>query len=167
MGATVSHRDDVADDDRQPPARRRRRLVLAAAVLAAMNTDAAEPPAHAALVQQVIATERAFARSMAERDFTAFASLLSEQAVFFDGKSVLRGKAAVAAGWKPQFDGPVPPFSWEPDQVEVLGDGTLALSTGPVRAPSGKVIARFNSIWRQESPGVWRIVFDKGQAADP
>jgi len=23
-------------------------------------------------------------------------------------------------------------------------------------------LATFSSIWRQESPGVWRIVFDKG-----
>ena len=28
--------------------------------------------------------------------------------------------------------------------------------------PSGKVIARFNSIWRREAPGVWKVVFDKG-----
>jgi hypothetical protein len=46
--------------------------------------------------------------------------------------------------------------------VEVLGSGTLALSTGPVRDPSGKLIGTFTSIWRQDAPGVWRIVFDKG-----
>ena len=46
-------------------------------------------------------------------------------------------------------------------------DGTLALSTGPVRNPAGQPIARFNSIWRQEAPGVWRIVFDKGQPYEP
>ena len=57
-------------------------------------------------------------------------------------------------------------FSWAPDSVEVLADGTLALSTGPVRDPAGKATARFNSIWRQEEPGVWRVVFDKGQPAD-
>ncbi len=45
----------------------------------------------------------------------------------------------------------------------MLGDGTLALSTGPVRDAAGRTIARFNSIWRLEAPGVWRIVFDKGQ----
>ena len=118
------------------------------------------------VARQVEAAERAFARSMAERDFAAFTALLSEQAVFFDGKAVLRGKAAVAAGWKPLFDGPKAPFSWAPDQVQVLADGTLALSTGPVLDPEGKPIARFNSIWRLEAPGAWRIVFDKGQPAD-
>jgi hypothetical protein len=47
--------------------------------------------------------------------------------------------------------------------VEVLPSGTLALSSGPVRDPSGKVTARFSSIWRLEAPGQWRIIFDKGE----
>jgi ketosteroid isomerase-like protein len=118
------------------------------------------------LQQQVADTERAFARSMAERDHAAFTSFLSEQACFFGGGQVLRGKVEVAAGWQRFFDGPQAPFSWEPDQVEVLPDGTLALSTGPVKDAAGQVVARFNSIWRQEAPGVWRVVFDKGQPPD-
>ena len=44
----------------------------------------------------------------------------------------------------------------------MLAGGTLAISSGPVRDPSGKLFATFTSIWRQEAPGVWRIVFDKG-----
>jgi hypothetical protein len=28
--------------------------------------------------------------------------------------------------------------------------------------PTGKVFARFYSVWRLEAPGVWRIVFDDG-----
>ncbi|MEP7282182.1 MAG: hypothetical protein ABI696_09400 [Rubrivivax sp.] len=51
----------------------------------------------------------------------------------------------------------------EPDQIEGLDDGTPALSTGPVRVPAGKPIARFNSIWRLEARGVWRVVLDKGE----
>ena len=115
------------------------------------------------LQRQVFETERAFARSMAERNHAAFTALLSDQAVFFGGKTVHRGKAAVAVAWKGFFDGPKAPFSWEPDAVEVLSDGLLAHSTGPVRDEDGKLISRFNSVWRQEAPGVWRIVFDKGQ----
>jgi ketosteroid isomerase-like protein len=119
------------------------------------------PPPLDVLRVQVEQTERAFARSMAQRDHAAFVALLSEQAVFY-GPSLRRGKAEVAAAWKPFFDGPQAPFSWEPDRVDVLDDGTLAHSSGPVRDASGKLIARFNSVWRQEAPGVWRIVFDKG-----
>jgi ketosteroid isomerase-like protein len=129
-------------------------------------TATAQGADRAALERQVADVERAFARSMAQRDHAAFTAHLSEQAVFF-GRELLRGKAAVAAGWRPFFDGPQAPFSWEPDQVQVLDDGTLALSTGPVRNAAGAVVARFNSVWRQEAPGVWRVVFDKGQPPDP
>ena len=61
------------------------------------------------------------------------------------------------------FDAKEAPFSWAPDHVVVLADGTLAHSTGPVRDPSGLAVARFNSVWRLEAPGVWRVVFDKGE----
>jgi hypothetical protein len=43
--------------------------------------------------------------------------------------------------------------------VEVLVSGELAHSSGPVRDPSDKVVLRFNSVWRQEAPGVWRVIF--------
>jgi ketosteroid isomerase-like protein len=109
----------------------------------------------AQLAAQVADTERAFARSMATRDFAAFTAHLSADAVFNPGAGVLRGRDAVAAAWKKWFDGPTPPFSWEPDQVEVLASGDLALTTGPVHGPDGALIGRFNSIWR--------IVFDKGE----
>ena len=115
-----------------------------------------------ALRRQVEAAERAFARSMADRNLAAFEAHLSEMAVFYSADPPLVGRAAVVAGWKRFFDGPAAPFSWEPDRVDVLADGTLAHSSGPVRDPSGKPVARFNSVWRQEAPGVWRIVFDKG-----
>jgi ketosteroid isomerase-like protein len=136
--------------------------ILSAAMAA--SSVMAQPPDLALLRQQVIETERAFARSMEERNHAAFVSLLSEHAHFYGGNQVLRGKAAVADGWKAYFEGAQAPFSWEPDSVEVLPDGTLALSTGPVRGPTGKLVARFNSIWRQEAPGIWRVVFDKGEA---
>jgi ketosteroid isomerase-like protein len=31
-----------------------------------------------------------------------------------------------------------------------------------VRSPSGEVVGRFNSIWRLDDDGQWRVVFDKG-----
>ena len=114
------------------------------------------------LARQVADQERAFAKTMADRDHAAFASFVSDEGIFWGQKTVLRGHAQVAAGWKPFFDGPQAPFSWEPERVEVLDSGTLAISSGPVRDPSGKVIGTFNSIWRLESDGRWRVIFDKG-----
>jgi len=134
------------------------------AMVCALACGAAQAePDLEALKRQVADTERAFARSMAERDHAAFTRHLSAQAVFFGGPAVLNGKAAVAAGWQRFFQTKEAPFSWEPDQVEVTSDGLLAHSSGPVRNPAGQPIARFNSVWRLEAPGVWRIVFDKGQ----
>jgi ketosteroid isomerase-like protein len=118
-----------------------------------------------ALRQQVFATERAFARTMADRDIAAFTGFVSDEAVFFSGSGPLRGKAQIAAGWKRFFEKKEAPFSWEPAQVEVLDSGVLALSTGPVFDPAGKRIGTFTSIWRQEAPGTWRIVLDKGEDA--
>lgn len=140
--------------------------LLAAAALsaAAIAGDGPAVDRMEELRQQVRDTERAFARTMAERDHDAFTRHLAEEAVFFSGnQQVLRGKAAVAAAWKRYFLTPAAPFSWEPDHVEVLASGTLALSSGPVRDPSGRLTGRFNSVWRREADGRWRVVFDKGE----
>lgn len=136
-------------------------LLFVPALLPAQGSE------HAALQQQVMAAERAFAKTMADRDHEAFAALLSDEAIFFNGEEPIRGKDAVAAAWKPFYAGPDAPFSWEPDRVEVIESGALALSTGPVRNPSGKVVGRFNSIWRREPSGDWRVVFDKGSPVCP
>jgi ketosteroid isomerase-like protein len=133
-----------------------------ATLAAALNPDAAKVPT-AAAVKQVIATEQAFAKTMADRDFKAFITFLSPDAVFFSGSAVRHGPAEVAAQWQPYFEGRKAPFAWAPDHVEVLASGKLALSTGPVYE-EGKIISRFNSIWRLEPDNVWRIVFDKGEA---
>jgi hypothetical protein len=55
---------------------------------------------------EVFAAERAFARSMADRDIAAFARLVADDTLFFGGRNVFRGKAAVIEGWKAFFDGP-------------------------------------------------------------
>jgi ketosteroid isomerase-like protein len=114
------------------------------------------------LREQVRQAEEAFARTMADRDLDAFAAFVSEEAVFFGESGALRGRGAVVEGWRPLFEGADPPFSWEPEAVEVLPSGTLAHSSGPVRDPQGNVVAIFNSVWRLEADGKWRVVFDKG-----
>jgi ketosteroid isomerase-like protein len=118
-----------------------------------------------ALQREVWATEVAFARTMAERDLAAFERHLSPHTVWWSGNNkLLRGKAAVVDAWKRFYEGPQAPFSWEPDEVVVIGDGTLATSTGPVRDPSGKVVSRYRSVWRREPDGRWLIVLDRGEA---
>ena len=133
-------------------------LFLLAALLLGLPAGAsAQAPAAR---DQVIAAERAFARTMADRDHAAFATFVAEDAVFF-GNDVLRGREKIAEGWRPLYTAPAAPFSWEPETVEVVG-GTLALSSGPVRDPAGNRVGTFNSVWRLDPDGKWRVVFDRG-----
>jgi len=137
-------------------------LVVLAGSLTGCVTNV-HPSSQVDLRQQVMNTERAFAKTMADRDFTAFATFVSDEAIFFAGdEKQLHGKQEVLNWWKDFYTKPEAPFSWEPATVEVLRSGNLALSTGPVHNAQGKLIGTFSSIWRQEAPGKWRIVFDKG-----
>ncbi|MEW5983673.1 MAG: nuclear transport factor 2 family protein [Acidobacteriota bacterium] len=132
--------------------------LLVGLVSPAVPQKAELPP----LAREVWAAETAFAKTMADRDHTAFASFVSEEGVFMSEIATFRGRAQVAAGWKRFFEGPTAPFSWAPERVEVLDSGTLALSTGPVFDPQGQRVGTFISTWRREADGRWRVVFDKG-----
>lgn len=116
------------------------------------------------LKQQVTDTERAFAKTMADRDHAAFAKFIADDAIFFTGKRALHGSDEVVKAWKPFYDEAAAPFSWTPETVEVLATGKLALSTGPVKDTDGKVVATFTSIWRMDANGAWKIIFDKGNS---
>jgi ketosteroid isomerase-like protein len=116
--------------------------------------------------QAVRQTEQAFAETMELRDFDKFLSFISDEAVFFSGSAALRGKQKVAEAWQPFFKEPAAPFSWQPEVVQVLDSGTLALSSGPVHDATGKLVGTFTSIWRlNETTHKWQIIFDKGNDA--
>lgn len=139
------------------------RRLQTAALMAILSVAAADAQRGGATpADQVRAAETAFAKSMADRNISAFAALIADDAVFFGGKGVSRGKAAVVADWKRFFDGPAAPFSWAPADVEVLASGTLGYSSGPVHDPQGRRIGTFNSVWQRQPDGSWKIVFDKG-----
>jgi len=133
-------------------------IATVAASLAALVATAgpAETPA-----EVVRGREMAFARTMADRDHAAFVSFVSPEAIFV-GSSVLQGRKAVAEGWRPLFESTTAPFSWAPERVVVIDSGTLAISTGPVHDPEGERIGTFNSTWRLEQDGEWRVVLDIG-----
>jgi ketosteroid isomerase-like protein len=138
-------------------------LAAAAAIMMCAAPVVAAPMAsREELVAQVRAAETAFAATMAARDHAAFGSFLAEDTVFFGANGPLRGAATVMEAWKRFYTGPVAPFSWKPDTVEVLDSGTLALTAGPVFDPQGRHIADFSTIWRLEPDGRWRVVFDRG-----
>jgi ketosteroid isomerase-like protein len=115
----------------------------------------------AALTEQVRATEIAFAKTLADRDVKAFRALIAPDVIWLADQP-LRGPDQVLTRWQKFFDAPQPPFSWTPELIEVQQGGKLALSTGPVLDPAGKRIGTYTSIWRRESAGEWKIIFDRG-----
>lgn len=139
-------------------------VLAASAAAAAFAADAKSPEA---LGEEVRAAEIAFAKTMADRDHAAFTSLLSEEAVFWGPSGPMRGRAAVALEWKPLFEGPKAPFSWAPKNVAVVATGDVGFSSGPVSDPDGNRTGTYNSVWRKEADGKWRIIFDNGCPACP
>ncbi len=111
---------------------------------------------------EVKAAETAFAKTMADRDVKAFATYVADDAVFFGRARVTRGKQMTVEAWEDLFAAPSAPFSWKAQDVYVLDSGDLAHSSGPVYSPDGKQFGTFNSIWRREKDGTWKVVFDKG-----
>lgn len=115
--------------------------------------------------------EIAFSRSVETKDIEAFRSFLDDDARFV-GRSVMSGPNAITEAWKVFFADDGPAIKWRPQFVEVLEDGTLALTRGPYRMiakdPEGNSVENwgtFNSIWRKNVDGEWRVVFDAGNNA--
>lgn len=106
--------------------------------------------------------ETAFARSMSDRDFEAFASFIAEDAVFVNDGDPLRGKENILAHWRKYFEEPDAPFSWRPETSEI-GGGDLGYTEGPVMDPAGAIFARFHSTWKLQPDGGWLLIFDNGQ----
>ena len=140
--------------------------LAAGVVIAGTGAGAAAARQSSRSLKDAVAdAERAFADSMAKRDLATFTARLSQEAIFFggpDGNTPTRGRTAIVQAWKGFFEGPTAPFSWTPDTSEVIDSGTLGITSGPVRNANGEVTGRFNSVWRLESDGQWRVVFDKG-----
>ena len=122
----------------------------------------APPPTLSEAELSLWQAEAAFAASFAARDRERFARFLADDAVF-SGRSPLRGKKAVMGAWnKMMLPGTPPPFSWEPSRAFVNGD--IGMTGGPVYDPSGKQVSAFQSVWRRQSDGSWRIILDSAAA---
>jgi ketosteroid isomerase-like protein len=123
------------------------------------------------LADEVRCREIGFSKSAEARDAESFASFIDADARFV-GSSVTHGPAAIAKAWSVFLSDGGPAIKWRPQIIEVLEDGTLALSRGPYRMitkdENGEQTEHwgtFNSVWRLNDDGAWRVVFDAGNAA--
>ena len=124
--------------------------------------------AGASAIDDVRCTEIKFSLSAENRDAGSFRAFIDADARFL-GNSVTRGPAAIAAAWRDFFADDGPTIKWRPQFVEVLQDGTLALTRGPYRmivtdeqGVATEHWGTFNSVWRLQDNGAWKVVFDAG-----
>lgn len=127
--------------------------------------------AFADLSDDVRCREIGFSKSVETQDAALFASFIDADARFVSG-TVARGPEEVAAAWGVFFGDDGPTIKWRPQIIEVLEDGKLALSRGPYRytAKNEEGVetdywGTFNSIWRLQEDGSWKVVFDAGSPA--
>lgn len=124
--------------------------------------------AGASPVDDVRCREIAFSLSVENADPEAFIAFIDADARFV-GNSVSHGVDQIRDAWKVFFADDGPSIKWRPKFVEVLEDGSLALTRGPYQMLStdkeGNVTeswGTFNSVWRLNDDGEWRVVFDAG-----
>ncbi|MDJ0794692.1 MAG: nuclear transport factor 2 family protein [Woeseiaceae bacterium] len=141
-------------------------------VLLTLTLLAAANPAVADLTADVRCREIGFSKAAEARDLDAFRSFIDADARFV-ASDVRRGVDEIAAAWAPFFAADGPAIRWRPSIVEVLEDGRLALSRGPYRViavnAEGETVeywGTFNSVWRLDNDGDWRVVFDAGSPAE-
>ena len=127
--------------------------------------------AWADIEQLVRCREIAFSQSVEARDAIRFASFIESDARFV-GSSVTRGSNNIVEAWSAFFTAHGPAIKWRPQFVEVLADRSLALTRGPYRmitkddqGMETEHWGTFNSIWRLQHGGDWKIVFDAGSAS--
>jgi len=120
------------------------------------------------LTEEVRCREIGFSKSVEVQDAERFASFIDEDARFVGG-SVTHGPVAIAEAWSVFFAEGAPLIKWRPQIVEVLEDGKLALSRGPFqmitkdeKGVESEHWGTFNSVWRLNDDGEWRVVFDAG-----
>jgi len=123
------------------------------------------------VADQVRCREIAFSVSAETRNAELFATFIDSDARFV-GSSVTHGPVAIAEAWSGFLSERGPTIKWRPQFVEVLEDGTLALTRGPYRMittdENGEKTEHwgtFNSVWRLQADGEWKVVFDAGNAA--
>ncbi|WP_255595103.1 DUF4440 domain-containing protein [Lysobacter sp. BMK333-48F3] len=123
----------------------------------------------------VWARELSFARSVAEHDAQAFAEHLHPQAAFGAGRpQPTRGRERIAQDWTGLIEGKQTLLRWYPTRVTIAGARDVAWSTGPAlyqRVQPGAqpryALGAFQSVWHRGADGVWRVLFDDGQAPRP
>lgn len=106
---------------------------------------------------KIVAAELAFARLAQEKgQWSAFADTATDEAVMFvpqptNARRWLKGRA-----------NPPVAVKWQPYQVWVSCDGSLAVSKGAWQRPDG--VGYFTTVWQRQRDGGYKWVMDQGDS---
>lgn len=89
----------------------------------------AQPPDREGAAAAILAADRAFNQSIADRDRAKFLSFIAENAVFV-GASEMRGHEAILKGWDLFFQKDGPTLTWGPTRGEVLVAADVGYTVG-------------------------------------
>ncbi|PEQ12374.1 hypothetical protein B2G71_12845 [Novosphingobium sp. PC22D] len=104
----------------------------------------------------IVAVELAFNRAASEDgQWSAFRDFADDDAVMFVPQPV------DARDWLKGRDDPPAPVTWQPHEVWVSCDGSLAATRGAWQRPNGSV-GYFTTIWHRRKQGDYRWVLDQG-----
>lgn len=109
----------------------------------------------------IVATELAFARLAQEKgQWTAFRGYAADDAVMFVPESVN------AKEWLKQQQNPPQSVTWQPHQVWMSCDGSLAVTKGAWQR--GERVGYFTTVWQRQDDGGYKWVMDQGDVlAEP
>ena len=108
---------------------------------------------------KVVAAELAFARLAQEKgQWTAFAQTSTDKAVMFVPQPVL------AHQWLKGRANPAVAVKWQPHQVWLSCDGSLAVTKGPWQRPQG--VGYFTTVWQRQRDGQYKWVMDQGDGLE-
>ncbi len=104
----------------------------------------------------IVAAEIAFNRRAQEKgQWAAFREYAAEDAVMFAPEPVN------ARTWLKGRADPASPIKWQPGEIWMSCDGTLALSKGAWQQPDGSV-GYFTTIWRRNKKDEYEWILDQG-----
>lgn len=148
-------------------------LLLLAAACAPAGQEGA-PPDAAALENELMEADRAFAAATAERGLEGWVSFFAEDAarVEIQGR-IIRGLAGIRDYDGELLDDPTRSLAWDPTDAGVFGDGTVGFTRGRYElidktAQESEALLSSGSyltIWQRGEAG-WKVLLDTGVPDD-
>jgi ketosteroid isomerase-like protein len=132
-------------------------VAVEAAAVSAPRAGVAE--ARHAILEDVIAQERAFANDSAQRGMRdAFLTYIADDGILF-APGPVSGKKHLST-----TDASPGTLTWTPAFAGMAVSGDLAFTVGPYVWTDGKVSSggQYLTIWRKDSQGRWRFELDRG-----